>query len=88
MKQAVLQSRHCFGRLRMAKVPEPTPAPTYSGRLRLQAKKGDSRRLRLHTLKIFFLSFKKLIVNQCCGAGAGGAEITWDLEPEPKFNIY
>ena len=38
---SVLRSRHFFGRLRlrMAKVPEPTPAPTYLGRLRLQAKK-------------------------------------------------
>ena len=26
---------------------------------------------------------------QCCGAGAGGAEIIWDLEPEPepKLNL-
>ena len=24
---------------------------------------------------------------QCCGAGAGGAEIIWDLEPEPKLNF-
>ena len=40
--EAVLRSRHFFGRLRMAKVPEPTPAPTYLGRLRLQAKKGGS----------------------------------------------
>ena len=45
---AVLRSRHFFGRLRlrlrMANVPEPTPAPapTYLGRLRLQAKKGGS----------------------------------------------
>ena len=39
---AVLRSRHFFGRLRllMAKVPEPTPAPTYLGRL--QAKRGGS----------------------------------------------
>ena len=22
---------------------------------------------------------------QCCGAGAGGAEIIWDLEPELNF---
>ena len=38
----VLRSRHFFGRLRLqvAKVPEPTPAPTYLGRLRLQAKKA------------------------------------------------
>ena len=27
------------------------------------------------------------IVNQCCGAGAGGAEIILDLEPEPKLNF-
>ena len=42
--KAVLRSRHFFGRLRllMAKVPEPTPAPTYLGRLRLQAKRGGS----------------------------------------------
>ena len=35
----VLRSRHFFGRLRMIKVPEltPVPAPTYLGRLRLQA---------------------------------------------------
>ena len=40
----VLRSRHFFGRLRLqvAKVPEPTPAPTYLGRLRLQGKKGGS----------------------------------------------
>ena len=25
--------------------------------------------------------------DQCCGAGAGGAEIIWDLEPEPKFSF-
>ena len=25
---------------------------------------------------------------QCCGAGAGGAEIIWDLEPEPKLDIF
>ena len=25
--------------------------------------------------------------NQCCGAGAGGAEINCDLEPEPKLNF-
>ena len=25
-------------------------------------------------------------VEQRCGAGAGGAEITWDLEPEPKWS--
>ena len=49
--------------LLMAKVPEPTLAlaPTYLGqlRLRLQAKRGGSRRLRLqlHTLKFFILSF-------------------------------
>ena len=24
---------------------------------------------------------------QCCGAGAGGAEIIWGLEPEPKLNF-
>ena len=23
----------------------------------------------------------------CCGAGAGGAKIIWDLEPEPKLNF-
>ena len=22
--------------------------------------------------------------NQCCGAGAGGSETIWDLEPEPE----
>ena len=63
LQLAVLRSRHFFGRLRlrMAKVPEPTPAPapTYLGRLRLQAKRGGSRRLRLHTLKFFILSFQK-----------------------------
>ena len=28
-------------------------------------------------------------IKQCCGAGAGGEEIIWDLkpEPEPKFNF-
>ena len=60
---SVLRSRHFFGRLRlrMAKVPEltPAPAPTYLGWLRLQAKKAapapvKKRRLRLHTLKFFF----------------------------------
>ena len=30
-----------------------------------------------------FWYFKK----QCCGAGAGGAKIIWDLEPEPKINL-
>ena len=25
---------------------------------------------------------------QCCGAGAGGAEICWDLEPEPKLSFF
>ena len=37
----VLRSRHFFGllRLRKSEVPEPTPAPTKLGRLRLQAKK-------------------------------------------------
>ena len=24
---------------------------------------------------------------QCCGAGAGGAEIIWNLKPEPKLNF-
>ena len=40
----VLRSRHFFGRLRlwMAKVQEPTLAPTYLGQLRLQTKKGGS----------------------------------------------
>ena len=40
--ETVLRSPHIFGRLRVAKVPEPTPAPTYLGqlRLRLQAKKA------------------------------------------------
>ena len=40
--QAVLRSRHFFGRLRLRKseVPEPTLAPTKLGRLRLHAKKG------------------------------------------------
>ena len=36
------------------------PAPTYLGRLRLQVKRGGSRRLRLHTLKFFILSFQKV----------------------------
>ena len=27
------------------------------------------------------------IIMQCCGAGAGGAEIIWDLEPELKLNF-
>ena len=27
------------------------------------------------------------VANQCCGAVAGGAEIIWDLEPEPKLNL-
>ena len=44
--RTVLRSRHFFGRLwlLMDKVPEPTPAPTYLGRLRLllQAKRGGS----------------------------------------------
>ena len=36
------------------------------------------------------LNFSRNIVplfKHCCGArvGAGGAEIIWDLEPEPKF---
>ena len=41
-RYAVLRSRHFFGRLRLRKseVPEPTPAPTKLGRLRLQAKKA------------------------------------------------
>ena len=45
----VLRSRHFFGwlRLQVAKVPEPSPAPTYLGRLQLQGKKVGSRRLRL-----------------------------------------
>ena len=48
----VLRSRHFFGRLRLqvAKVTEPTLAPTYLGRLRLQAKKGVSMRLRLRNI--------------------------------------
>ena len=25
---------------------------------------------------------------QFCGAGVGGAEIIWDMEPEPKLNFY
>ena len=31
----------------------------------------------------------KVLKKQCCGAraGAGGAEIIWDLEPEPKLNF-
>ena len=55
----VLRSRHFLGRLRlwMAKVPEQTPAP---GRLQLQAKIGGFRRLRLHTLKFFIVSFQKV----------------------------
>ena len=55
---AVLRSRQYFGRLRLRKseVPELTPAPTKLGRLRLHAKKGGSRRLRLHTLTVFILS--------------------------------
>ena len=41
----MLRRRHFFGRLRLRKseVPEPTPAPTELGRLRLQAIKGGSR---------------------------------------------
>ena len=27
------------------------------------------------------------IDSQCCGAGAGGAEIIWDLEPDPEPTI-
>ena len=54
--KAVFRSRHLFGRLRLSEVPEPTPAPTKLGWLRLQAKKGGSRRLRLHALTIFILS--------------------------------
>ena len=30
---------------------------------------------------------KGCIFYQCCGAGAGGPEIIWDLEPEPKLNF-
>ena len=33
------------------------------------------------------MSRKKDDYIQCCGAGAGGAEIIWDLEPEPKLNF-
>ena len=57
---SVLKGRHFIGRLRLqvAKVPEPTPAPTYLGRLRLQAKRGGSR--RLHTLKFIISSFQKV----------------------------
>ena len=25
--------------------------------------------------------------SQCCGAGAGGEKLFWDLEPEPKKNF-
>ena len=38
--------------------------------------------------------FMTAVKNQCCGAGAGGTEIIWDLEPEPgpkpklSFNKY
>ena len=39
---AVLLSRPFFGRLRKSEVPEPNPALTKLGRLRLQAKKGGS----------------------------------------------
>ena len=47
-------------RLLMAKVPEPTtaPTPTYLGRL--QAKRGGYRRLRLHTLKSYIFIFTKV----------------------------
>ena len=60
----VLRSCHFFGRLRLqvAKVPEPTPAPTYLGRLRLQAKKGGSRRLRLRNTGNDIPLTKKLVI--------------------------
>ena len=32
-------------------------------------------------------SFVVYLINQCCGTGAGGAEIIWDLDPEPKLNF-
>ena len=34
-----------------------------------------------------FLGMTMMMITfkQCCGAGAGGAEIIWDLEPEPKL---
>ena len=61
--QSVFRSRHFFGRLRLRKseVLEPTPAPTKLGRL--QAKKGSSRRLRLHTLTLFIFSSLKVTGN-------------------------
>ena len=38
-----------------------------------------------------FLGMTMMMITfkQCCGAGAGGAEIIWDLEPElePKLNF-
>ena len=70
---AVLRSPPFFGLLRllMAKVPELTPAPTYLGRLQLQAKRGGSMQLRLR---------------QCCRAGAAGAfTFIAVLEPEQIF---
>ena len=52
----VLRSRHFFGRLRLrrSEVLEPTPAPTKLVRLWLLAKKGSSRRLRLHIVPNIF----------------------------------
>ena len=38
-------------------------------------------------LSLFSEQSYKHINMQCCGAGAGGAEIIWDLEPEPELNF-
>ena len=46
-------------------------------------------RLRQNSLESDGSRFPKLhhTTIQCCGAGAGGAEIIWDLEPEPKLSF-
>ena len=90
----VLRSCHFFGRLRLqvAKVPEPTPAPTYLGRLRLQAKKGGSRRLRLRNTGNDIPLTKKLVITvSTVVTGTLQAAWTWlhlsQLNPSVSFGL-
>ena len=43
--------------------------------------------VKVWLLRSVKLGFTELVLNQCCGAGSGAAEIMWDLEPEPKLNF-
>ena len=55
------------------------PAPRCTPCWRLPSEAAPEQGGKLHRIQSFEF--------QCCGVGAGGAEIIWDLKPEPKLSF-